>query len=573
MKEFSKLRTEAYADMANRKQKLLNRSNDAYKQGDLPTMRKAHSLAMKQDARTRAKYPDDSIKHTMSGATKDYADREKKLGPGKVRDSVEYDDDTNVIGEGERGLWDNIHAKRERIKNGSGEHMRKPGSKGAPTAKALRVSAEAVENVLESSDHHYDDAQEHLAKANTAEKVGKEMDFHGHMADHHDSLSQWHESKGRGVSADKHAGKSEEHAERYTELAKGKPSEVKEGIMDFMSNTPAKPKSKLSLSAMRDISRKMDTKNKMPKVSRASNDFENTNAHLRLVRAEEKDDVPFDGPYKSSFKKPNNPNRTGMDSARALAKRSMDQANKKEPTQDLARARKVNMGEEKDEEEYGYEGDMALNQLATLTRCAEMIKELLKPDTDMPEWVQSKITLATDYIQTAADYMYSEMNEAKKMKGEDPCWTGYHMIGTKPKGGKQVPNCVPEEVEHTDESRQVYYINSHKNQDPAVAQAKRIRTKMAKPPMLNSPRTTLKMGEAYSARNRLVMALDKEKKKREDHEAAQAAREAREAAAKTSPEPQEKIKEGIASLISKNIKRVTATKPTPQQKADIRLNK
>jgi hypothetical protein len=34
-----------------------------------------------------------------------------------------------------RGLWDNIHAKRKRIKNGSGEHMRKPGSKGAPTKK------------------------------------------------------------------------------------------------------------------------------------------------------------------------------------------------------------------------------------------------------------------------------------------------------------------------------------------------------------------------------------------------------------------------------------------------------
>jgi hypothetical protein len=69
------------------------------------------------------------------------------------------------------------------------------------------------------------------------------------------------------------------------------------------------------------------------------------------------------------------------------------------------------MTEEKDEQEYGYEGDMALNQLATLMRCAEMIKEILKPDTDMPEWVQSKITLATDYIQTAADYMHSELEE------------------------------------------------------------------------------------------------------------------------------------------------------------------
>jgi len=48
------------------------------------------------------------------------------------------------IEEGKRGLWDNIHAKQERIKNGSGEHMRKPGSKGAPTAHALKVSAEAV---------------------------------------------------------------------------------------------------------------------------------------------------------------------------------------------------------------------------------------------------------------------------------------------------------------------------------------------------------------------------------------------------------------------------------------------
>lgn len=32
-----------------------------------------------------------------------------------------------------RGLWDNIHAKRARIKAGSGERMRKPGSKGAPS--------------------------------------------------------------------------------------------------------------------------------------------------------------------------------------------------------------------------------------------------------------------------------------------------------------------------------------------------------------------------------------------------------------------------------------------------------
>ena len=36
------------------------------------------------------------------------------------------------------GLWANIHAKRERIKRGSGERMRKPGEKGAPSAADLK---------------------------------------------------------------------------------------------------------------------------------------------------------------------------------------------------------------------------------------------------------------------------------------------------------------------------------------------------------------------------------------------------------------------------------------------------
>jgi len=44
------------------------------------------------------------------------------------------------VGKKAGGLWDNIHAKQERIKHGSGEHMRKPGSKGAPTDYDLKHS-------------------------------------------------------------------------------------------------------------------------------------------------------------------------------------------------------------------------------------------------------------------------------------------------------------------------------------------------------------------------------------------------------------------------------------------------
>ena len=39
------------------------------------------------------------------------------------------------------GLYSNIHAKRERIRKGSGEKMRSPGSSGAPTNDAFRKSA------------------------------------------------------------------------------------------------------------------------------------------------------------------------------------------------------------------------------------------------------------------------------------------------------------------------------------------------------------------------------------------------------------------------------------------------
>lgn len=42
------------------------------------------------------------------------------------------------------GLYANIHAKRERIKEGSGEKMRKPGSKGAPTEDAFKKAAKTA---------------------------------------------------------------------------------------------------------------------------------------------------------------------------------------------------------------------------------------------------------------------------------------------------------------------------------------------------------------------------------------------------------------------------------------------
>lgn len=42
------------------------------------------------------------------------------------------------------GLYANIHKKRERIEKGSGEKMRKPGTKGAPSAKDFKEAAKTA---------------------------------------------------------------------------------------------------------------------------------------------------------------------------------------------------------------------------------------------------------------------------------------------------------------------------------------------------------------------------------------------------------------------------------------------
>lgn len=98
--------------------------------------------------------------------------------------------------------------------------------------------------------------------------------------------------------------------------------------------------------------------------------------------------------------------------------------------------KKFTVNEKKDDREYDYEGDMAMTQLRSIIRNAQLMHDkLLSPTTNLPEWVQSKITLAEDYITTAVNYLSSELDEA--------CWKGYKQLGVKKKDGKTVPNCVP----------------------------------------------------------------------------------------------------------------------------------
>ena len=81
----------------------------------------------------------------------------------------ELREEVQSVTEGERGLWDNIHAKRKRIKSGSGERMRKPGSKGAPTKQNFKDSMS--EDVVEAEELFdlIEDIIEGIAKDNNVD--------------------------------------------------------------------------------------------------------------------------------------------------------------------------------------------------------------------------------------------------------------------------------------------------------------------------------------------------------------------------------------------------------------------
>ena len=98
--------------------------------------------------------------------------------------------------------------------------------------------------------------------------------------------------------------------------------------------------------------------------------------------------------------------------------------------------------------EYDYEGDMAKSQLRSIAYNAKMLHDMLEDNTNLPEWVQSKITLAEDYMLTAANYMRGEMDRMDEATSfpagggvinYDPKWEKSEAEGTANLGDEQPP--------------------------------------------------------------------------------------------------------------------------------------
>lgn len=120
------------------------------------------------------------------------------------------------------------------------------------------------------------------------------------------------------------------------------------------------------------------------------------------------------------------------------------------------------------------EGQMAQGDVRSIVAMAKKIDDMVSEMTDLPEWVQAKITKAQDYLTAVTQHLShpgedeqaEDMAEGKAIKeamgkdetsdsaeDSDPCWEDYKMVGMKKgKGGKPVPDCVPKSSDNAEES-------------------------------------------------------------------------------------------------------------------------
>ena len=71
------------------------------------------------------------------------------------------------------------------------------------------------------------------------------------------------------------------------------------------------------------------------------------------------------------------------------------------------------------EEGYGHEGSMARNQLGRTAEMAAMIQGMISDDTNLEEWVESKITKAQDYLSSVLNYMRGESLSEREMTDKE----------------------------------------------------------------------------------------------------------------------------------------------------------
>ena len=230
----------------------------------------------------------------------------------------------------------------------------------------LEIDISVLENISEKlgleiivENTHYENAEKARSEAMKAKSSGDEKAYHLHMAGHHDHLIQWHESKGRSAIADSHYTKMNDHIKKAG-------LSVEEGVDEASSASIRMYKALQKAKEQREREERLGDEllNKKP-------------PEQKPVQKEEKDIC-------SNCQR----DPCECDDSHGFVYEESD-----------------------DKGEYDYEGDMAMSDLRSIIYNAQQLHDMMEDDTNLPEWLQAKITKAEDYISSAANYMRSEMNE------------------------------------------------------------------------------------------------------------------------------------------------------------------
>jgi len=445
---------------------------------------------------------------------------------------------------------------------------------------------------------HYEDADEHMSKANDAHSEGDMVGYHSHMADHHDSMSQWHEEKGRGFHADKHSEKAEMHADKMHDAAHGRMTEAKSAEIRMYN----------ALQKARQDREKADAeKERLRKGGEALLNPVKRPAPLEPVKEAKK--MKGEDPCWDNYKMIGTKNKNGKQVPNCVPesveqveegtfKYHMDKAiaadergDTKKRAQHLANARTAKFAMKtsdyaKNRELLDKHKQMSMSEEIVHTRTgADGTKYHIKQDSPNDFSVHREDNGKLKHIDTygslhrAKQVLDNEVKEAVEQIDEISRTTAMNYVRANQEDDAKKMNDPTKRKNPTFKSTVVgkhnkgvskntigfsnamARISGHKPTTPKKATSKEVVTE-EKPGLYAN----------IHAKQRRIKNGSGEHMRKPGSKGAPTAKAFKQAQKTVKENIDAGIEEGLARLISKSIKNVAAVKPTPQQKADIRLN-
>ena len=441
------------------------------------------------------------------------------------------------------------------------------------------------------NEDHYERAEDSKTLANTAKNEGDEIGFNSHMADHHDHLSQWHEEKGRASAAQSHADKSEMYASKMTQVAKG----VAEAFANPGSGSTGTSRGakRIANTVRKALAKNSETHDQIA----ARKDFEaQTDARMRQKKKEQgmaegslEEDKGMSGynKFKKEWRAKHGDTKPvpGYDS-KEYTQHIYQQNDKKKGVAEAssagARMQKALQKAKEDRERSERNAERLLNPVKKPVQ-----PEPVKEESKTQKWIVhhegqrgegGKMTISAKTFHDAwrkaneHDLDIIKIKPAnkqdKKVAEEFTLDEGsfkYHMdkaIAAHEKG---------------DDKKKAYHLENARTAKFAMKTADYAKNRelLDKHKQMSEEVVSEEKPGLYAnihAKRKRIAAGSGERMRKPGSKGAPTAKAFKQAQKTVKENIDDGVNEGIARLISKSIKNVTATKKTPQEKADIRLN-